>query len=132
MKLLYFNYLYTADPKSIGPIVQITELAKSLENFGHQVTLIFSGDGTGNPKISHIPYVSIRIRGFLKKLFSTYLHDPKQLALNIQRIYQERMIIKRETPDIIMARLEVYNFSSLLLSKMAHIPYMVFADSPLV
>lgn len=125
MKIVYFNYLYDRFGMSIGSTRKAEQLMKALSQLGHDIRIFwmkpesrFNGSALG------------QVKNTLKKRFSGYLHDPKQLASNIPYLIREYRILKHEKPDLVISRLDNYLFSSLLVCKLLRIPLVIEADAP--
>ncbi len=129
MKILYFNYLYDLYGVSIGSTIKAERLMTSLSEFGHNVQILWRkkqpAKNTGNNK-------KIETKEFFKKYLARYLHDPKTFLVNIKYIYEEYKLVNKHTPDLIIARLDLYLFSALLLAKLKKIPIIIEADAPCV
>ena len=52
--------------------------------------------------------------------------------MNLKYFIKEYKILQREKPDLIIARLELYLFSAVLLARLKGIPIIVEADAPCV
>jgi glycosyltransferase involved in cell wall biosynthesis len=76
------------------------------------------------------PTLSDKILDGLKPKLQRYLHEPKRLARNAPYLWQEYAILKRQKPDVLFNRLELYYFSGLWLSRLLDLPLIVEADCP--
>lgn len=127
MKILYFSYLYDVDGISLGAKVKALELLTPLEKLGHEVKICWLNrqpdSGESGPVVA---------RNFLKEKLSKYLHEFNQVLANIPYFIKENRIIKREKPDLIIMRMDVYKISALLLAKIHKIPLVVELDNPVV
>lgn len=127
MKIVYFNYLYDLYGISVGSTRKAENLMSDLSKLGNEVKIYW---------LKKQPKNNTKFRkqdnSFFKRLLSKYLHDLKQLLLNFKYIIKEFRIIAVEQPDLIISRLELYLFSSLLLSKLMKIPIIIEADAPCV
>ena len=126
MKILYFSYLYDLFGISIGSTIKAIELMKAMEKLGHEVKIYWR---KSQPKQNQ-NNGSVIEQKKAKKIFAKFLHDPKQLLSNLKYIPEEYLILKRENPDILISRLDLYLFSSLLVSKFRKIPILIEADAP--
>lgn len=125
MKIVYFNYLYDLYGISIGSTIKAKELMMELANCGHEVKIYWRKEQPSNNNTFRASS-----RAYLKNRFSKYLHEPNQILSNLSYLLQERKIIKQESPDLIISRLDVYIFSALLLAKIKKIPLLAEIDSP--
>lgn len=126
MKIVYFNYLYDLYGISIGSTIKAEELMASLEKTGHEVKIYWRKDQPS----SNNGTLRSSTRSYLKKRLARYLHEPNQVLSNLRYLLEENRIINRESPDLIISRLDVYIFSALLLAKIKKIPLIVEVDSP--
>jgi glycosyltransferase involved in cell wall biosynthesis len=129
MKIVYFNYLYDLYGISIGSTIKAERLMEALENEGHEIKIYWrkkqplAGDnGRSRPCF----------RDILKKRFSKYIHDIKLFLVNFISIFEEYKILKQEAPDLLIARMDLYVFSALFVSKILKIPIINEADAPCV
>ena len=127
MKIVYFNYLYDLYGTSIGSTRKAECLMSDLAEVGNEVKIYWLKRQAPNDQS-----LKMQVKNVFKKRLSKYLHDPKQLLSNIKYIFEEYRIIKNEAPDLIISRLDLYLFSSLLLSKLMKIPIIIEADGPVV
>lgn len=125
MKIVYFNYLYDRYGISIGSTRKAELLMDNLRKLGNEVKLYWLKKQPQNDQS-----LKIQARNLLKKKLSKFLHDPKQFLSNIKYLFFEYKILKKEMPDLIISRLEIYLFSSLLLAKLLKIPLIIEADAP--
>ena len=129
MKIVYFNYLYDLYGISIGSTIKAERLMEALENEGHEIKIYWRKKQpiSGEAERSHPS-----IRDILKKIFSKYVHDMKLFLVNFKYIFEEYKILKQEAPDLLIARMDLYVFSALLVSKLLKIPMINEADAPCV
>ncbi len=127
MKIVYFNYLHDLYDGSLGSTIKAIELMSALENQGHEVKSFWLNARSAGGDES-----SFSVRGSLKKRFDKYLHEPNQILRNIKYISEEIQILRKEKPDLIISRLDVYLLSTLVLSKLKRIPWLLEADAPAV
>ncbi|MFQ6116482.1 MAG: glycosyltransferase, partial [bacterium] len=125
MVITYFNYVWDIEGISAGAAIKAKELISSIKRLGHTVYLEWrtpQPDGTAT--------LTARFKESLKPKLKTYLHEPKKLALNFPNLVDEYLILKKQKPDILFTRLELYNFSSTWLSRWLNMPLVVEADCP--
>lgn len=127
MKIVYFNYLYDIYGVSIGSTIKAKELLSELQKIGHEVKIYWR---KRQPENSN--GFKKKTKNLLKKRLAKYLHDLKQLLSNVKYIFEENKILTKEKPDLIIARLDLYLFSAILLSKLRGIPIIIEADAPCV
>ncbi len=125
MVITYFNYLWDIDGISAGSAIKAKELIRALRELGHTVHLEWRTPQP-NGTVSLKEQVKNRIKPYLQK----YLHEPKRVALNVPNLLAEYRILRQQNPDVFFNRLELYNFSGLLLSQWLNLPYVVEADCP--
>ncbi|MCD6116158.1 glycosyltransferase family 4 protein [bacterium] len=129
MKIDYFNYLYDLKGISIGSYIKGLELMNALEARGHFVKKYW--------RLKHEPSPAQEgneqpVRTIIKKHLHRYLHETNQIVKNVRFYREECSIIKKDIPDILIARMESYLFSPRLIGKKANIPIIAEADSPVV
>ena len=128
MKIVYFNYLYDLYEGAIGSTIKAVELLNALEKQGHEIKQYWLNAKPENePEEQQLPS---KIKRNLKRFFDRYLHEPNQIFKNLKYIRREMTIVKREKPDLVISRLDVYLFSTWFVTRFYHIPWMVEADSP--
>lgn len=125
MVITYFNYVWDIAGVSAGAATKARELLRAIENLGHTTYLEWR---TPQPD-GHVT-VTEKLKESLKPQLQKYLHEPKKLALNLRYLAQEYRIIKKQNPDLLFVRLELYNFSNALLSRWLGVPLVVEADCP--
>ena len=125
MKIVYFNYLYDLYGISIGSTRKAEQLMRALSKIGNEVSVHWMKRQHSKPHD-----VRMQKRSRIKRWLATYFHDPKQLLANFYYVFKEWRILNREKPDVVITRLEMYLFSSLLLCKIKKIPVIVEADAP--
>lgn len=125
MVITYFSYLWDIDGISAGSAIKAKEFIRAMNDLGHTAHLEWR-----TPQPNGQVNVTEKVKESLKPALQKYLHEPKQLALNLPHLRAEYHILQRQRPDILFTRLEVYNFSGLWLSKWLDIPLVVEADCP--
>ncbi|MCG3121277.1 MAG: D-inositol-3-phosphate glycosyltransferase [bacterium] len=125
MVITYFNYLWDIDGISAGSAIKAKEFIAALNRAGHTAHLEWR-----SPQPAAQPTLSDKIRAGLKPQLQRYLHEPKRLARNAPYLWQEYAILKRQKPDVLFNRLELYYFSGLWLSRLLNLPLVVEADCP--
>lgn len=127
MKILYFSYLYDIKGVSAGSANKAVGFMGGLNQLGHDIKIFWRGD---EPVDSTNISIRNNMRSLLKKIFSKYIHEPKILLSNVRHIIQEKKIIEKENPDVVISRLSFYIFSSLFLCRKKNIPFIIEADHP--
>lgn len=128
MKIVYFNYLYDLYEGSIGSTIKAIELMDALARQGHTVNQYWLNE---NKDVSgYNQTAQSRLRSKLKKKLDKYLHEPNQILKNLSYVRRESRIIRREKPDLVISRLDVYLFSTWLVTRIFRLPWLVEADSP--
>ena len=127
MKIIYFSYLYDINGISLGAKIKALELLSELENLGHEVKIYWM-----NRQPAETNSLKTQTRQAFKGQFAKFLHEPNQILMNLKYFIKEWRIVKEEDPDIIISRLDVYKFSSLLISKLKKIPLIIELDNPVV
>jgi len=125
MHIAYFNYLYDLYGVSVGSAIKAMELMTAMRGAGHEVDVYWRKEGEGKPGRN-----GSGLRAVLKSRLARYLHEPSQLLRGMSYWRQEKKILRRSMPDILIARLETYIFSPVCLARRYHLPFIVEADSP--
>jgi len=116
--------LYDRFGISIGSTIKGIELMKALESCGHDVQLFWRREAeepaSGKPTT----------RDVLKRYLARFLHEPNQILRNLSDLKNEKKILKNQSPDLVISRLETYVMSSPFLASKMSIPLIVEADSP--
>ena len=127
MKIVYFNYLYDLYEGAIGSTIKAIELLNALESRGHEIKFYWLNAERKNGKNTLKLY---GYRKYFKKYFDKFLHEPNQIFKNGQYYFKEYKILKNEKPDLVISRLDVYLVSTLLVTRILRLPWVVEADSP--
>ena len=127
MKFVYFNYLYDLYEGAIGSTIKAIELLNALQSRGHEIKFYWLNAQVDN---GEAPAKLSTYKQHAKKYFDTFLHEPNQIAKNIRYIFKEYKIIKSEKPDVVISRLDVYLFSTLVVTRLLRLPWIIEADSP--
>jgi len=127
LKIVYFSYLYDIDGISLGAKIKAVELLSELENLGHEVKIYWM-----NRQPAETASLGTQTRQAFKARFAKVLHEPNQILMSLKYLIKEWKIVKKEDPDIIISRLDVYKFSSVIISKLKKIPLIIELDNPVV
>ncbi len=127
MRILYFNYMYDLWGVSLGSTIKAIELMKALRECGHEVKILWRREQQNFNNGNHAPHKPPRA---VKKFLAKFLHEPNQIFTNAKFYLEERDILKREKPDLLISRLEAYTISSIFLANKMKIPVIVEADGP--
>ena len=127
MKIAYFSYLYDIKGISAGSANKAIGFVGGLRALGHRVSMHWR---SAQPEEAPGKSMRLAVRSRLKKHLSNYVHDPKKLATNLIWLVQEYRILKREKPDILLLRSELYNVSGNLAAWMLGIPVVLEVDCP--
>ena len=125
MKIIYFNYLYDLYGISIGSTIKAIKLMTALKECGHEVDIYWRKEQPGDGKIG-----SVHARNHLKKFLAKYLHEPNQILKNVKSYFEEQQIIREQSPDLIISRLNAYSCSAPIAAKAAKIPFLLELDCP--
>lgn len=125
MVITYFNYVWDIEGVSAGAATKARELLGAIEKLGHTAYLEWR-----TPQPNGKVTVKEKLKESFKPKLQKYLHEPKKLALNLQYLAQEYRIIKKQEPDILFTRLELYNFSNIILRRWFDVPLVIEADCP--
>jgi glycosyltransferase involved in cell wall biosynthesis len=125
MVITYFNYVWDIEGVSAGAATKARELLRAIENLGHTTHLEWR-----RPQPNGVVTVKGQLKERLKPRLQKYLREPRQLLSNLPYLAQEYQIIKKQAPDILFTRSELYVFSNALLSGWLDIPLVIEADCP--
>ncbi len=125
MVITYFNYVWDIEGVSAGAATKARELLRAVENLGHTTHLEWR-----RPQPNGVVTVKEQLKERLKPRVQKYLREPRQLLSNLPYLAQEYQIIKKQAPDILFTRSELYVFSNALLSRWLDIPLVIEADCP--
>lgn len=118
--------MYDLYEGAIGSTIKAVEIMSALEKQGHNVKIYWMNKKPENDNGKF----SSRVHNSLKKRLDRYLHEPNQILKNLKHIFKENEIIKREKPDMVISRLDVYLFSTLVLTRIKKLPWLLEADGP--
>ncbi|MBN1481250.1 glycosyltransferase family 1 protein [candidate division KSB1 bacterium] len=121
MKITYFNYMADLYGYSIGSTIKALKLFQKLESIGHTIFFHWLGEFYGTREA---PQAEQRSPSLLRAFFFT----PRQILGNISQFFLERKIIKKENPEMLVARLDAFRFSALLVARLYHLPLVIEAD----
>lgn len=127
MKIIYFSYLYDIRGVSAGSANKAIGFMGALKARGHRAPIYWRSD---QPEDYEGISGRLKLRHKLKMVLSRYVHDPKKLLKNAKYLVEEYRILKREKPDALFLRPELYGFSAVLLARFFHVPVVVEADAP--
>lgn len=127
MKIVYFNYLYDLYEGAIGSTIKAVELLNALEKQGYEIKQYWLN---AKPDVGQLEsQLPSKAKNNLKRLFDRYLHEPNQIAKNLKYIVKEMAIVRKEKPDLVISRLDVYLFSTWFVTRFYRIPWIIEADS---
>jgi glycosyltransferase involved in cell wall biosynthesis len=127
LKIVYFSYLYDIGGVSAGSANKALGFVGGLRKLGHEVSIYWR---SVQPEDLKGVSMRMRIRNRLKNRFSKTIRDPKAVLMNLPNLFREYRILKREKPDLLFLRSEVYNFSANLAAKWLSIPVALEVDCP--
>lgn len=127
LKITYFSYLYDIKGVSAGSANKAIGFIEGLNAIGHHATIFWRMD---QPEDHEGGSVRLQIRRKLKFRFYRMMHDPKRLMKNIPFLFTEWGILRREKPDFLFLRSELYMFSAALAARLLGIPVVLEVDSP--
>jgi glycosyltransferase involved in cell wall biosynthesis len=127
LKITYFSYLYDIKGVSAGSANKAVGFIGGLNAIGHDATIFWQMD---QPEDHEGESVRHQIRRELKSRLYRVIHDPKRILKNIPFFFREWAILRREKPDILFLRSELYVFSAALVARLMGIPIVLEVDSP--
>jgi glycosyltransferase involved in cell wall biosynthesis len=127
LKIVYFSYLYDIKGISAGSANKALGFLGGLRRLGHDVRLYWR---ESQPEAYEGNTLRLRLHRGLKKRLSRTLHDPKTILKNGVFYIEDIRILRREKPDLLFLRSELYNVSAQLAARRLGIPVVLEADSP--
>jgi glycosyltransferase involved in cell wall biosynthesis len=127
LKIVYFSYLYDIKGISAGSANKALGFIGGLRTLGHAVNLYWR---EVQPEAFEGDAVRLRIRRELKKRLARTLHDPHTLFKNFGTVRKDLEILRREKPDLLFLRSELYNVSAQIAARRLGIPVVLEADCP--
>jgi glycosyltransferase involved in cell wall biosynthesis len=127
LKIVYFSYLYDIKGISAGSANKALGFLGGLRRLGHDVRLYWR---ESQPEAYEGNSIRLRLHRGLKKRLSRTLHDPKTILKNCVFYVEDYRILRREKPDLLFLRSELYNVSAQLAARRLGIPVVLEADSP--
>ncbi len=126
MHLAYLHYLYGRDTA----LHHVRQFAAAARELGHRVDVHAmnlapdaAGDG-GRPSLSG------RLRQALKRRFSRYLHDPKELYWNLRYVRKELALLRPEPPDVLLVRNHDLGVSCVPVARRLGVPLVLEVNAP--
>jgi len=127
LKIVYFSYLYDIKGVSAGSANKALGFIGGLRRLGHDVRLYWR---ESQPEAFEGSSIRLRIRRRLKERLSKVVHDPNTILKNCFVYFKDLEILRREKPDLLFLRSELYNVSAQLAARRLGIPVVLEADSP--
>lgn len=124
MRISYFNYHYDIDGITRGAAAQIRAIASGLERRGHQVDLHFRAAKQPGRREDF---------GGLKRItwLRRYGHVPRLLLRNLRLAHEERRILARFRPDVVLAVHFYCTVSALWAARRLKVPVVLFCETPM-
>jgi glycosyltransferase involved in cell wall biosynthesis len=119
MKVAYFAYI----DRKVGPYFHAVGFSSAFSKFVDRLCIIGIKDTDKMPN-----YNRPKALRLLKKLQPHITWDIKLILKNALRIPREYAILKREKPDIIILRYELYTYSAAVLAWLFKIPLIIEAN----
>lgn len=129
MHIAYLHYLYGRDT-ALHHVRQFAEAARGL---GHRVDVHAMnlapppGSAAGGARR---PSLKLRLRQGLKKRFSRYLHDPKELLWNWTYLRKEADLLGRDPPQALLVRSQGLAISCVEVARHFGIPLILEINAP--
>ncbi len=127
MKIVYFSYLEDIHGISIGSVTKAKEFLNGLRQLGHEIHIFWRSH---RPLRGGREELERRINSPYRKMLRRYFHEPKLLLSNVKHLIEENQIIKDIDPDVVITRLSLLKFSSVLLCQKMRIPFVLEIDNP--
>ncbi len=125
MHVAYLHYLYGQDTA----LHHVRQFAAAARELGHRVdvhamNLAPAGGGDGKTSLSG------RLRRALKRRFSRYLHDPKELYWNLRYVRRELALLRPEPPDVLLVRNHHLGVSCVPVARRLGVPLVLEVNAP--
>ena len=124
LRIAYLHYLFGADT-ALGHVEQFAAAARRL---GHQVDVramnLAPPDSHGNGDTQST------LRGALKRRFSRYLHEPKELFWNARYLAKETKLLSSLEPDVLLVRNQGFVASCAFVGRRLGIPMVLEMNAP--
>lgn len=126
MKICYIHYLY-GEQTGLHHVRQFAQAAREI---GHEVEVFGTHVGPEEPARGEKVSPWLRLRGHLKRLFSRYLHEPKELLWNALYIPREVELVRSAAPDVLLVRSAFHNYSCTKVADRLGIPLVLEVNAP--
>ena len=129
MHIAYLHYLYGRDT-ALHHVRQFSEAAREL---GHRVdvhAMNLAPPPAEPGKPGPPPSLKLRVRSALKKRFSRYLHDPKELYWNWAYYKKEKGLLQEDPPDALLVRSQGLAASCVWVARHFQIPLILEINAP--
>jgi len=123
MKIAYFSYVYGED----GGTVHTREFLNALTSMGHEVETLWQNQGPAGEERST---TWRRMRAVLKNRFSRWLHEPREVLLNVPFLLREFRFLRAVRPDVLIVRQSFAKISGVLLGRWLGIPTLLEVNAP--
>lgn len=130
MHIAYLHYL-TSDASGLHHVRQFAEAARGL---GHRVDIhpmnfhyLVEDEGEGSSQAPSLPQ---RLRGFLKRHFSRWLHEPKEFVWNFRYVKKEVELLSQDLPDLLLVRDHIPTASCVTTARRLGLPLVLEMNAP--
>jgi glycosyltransferase involved in cell wall biosynthesis len=125
MKIAYFHYIYGSGT----PLAHVNQFSEAARNLGHEVAVhamnLVQPSANGNGP-AHAP----NTRDRLKRQFSRYLHEPKELFWNMRYARLETEILKADRPNVAVVRSHNLTIAEVLAGRATGVPVVLEVNAP--
>lgn len=126
MRLAYLHYLVEGDTG----LHHVRQFAAGARRLGHQIDVcamnLAPGNGLGaDDRRGRTPW-----RARLKRRFSFWLHEPKEVAWNFLYIRSESRLLRRLRPDLLLVRDHLLTVSCVPVARRLGLPLVLEVNSP--
>jgi len=123
MRIAYFSYVYEKD----GGYIHTREFLSAMARLGFDVQVLWQNQA---PDAAGGGSARRRVRDVLKKHLSRWLHDIREILLNIPFGLRERRFLSRVRPDVVIIRQATSKVSGLLAAHSLSIPVILEINAP--
>jgi glycosyltransferase involved in cell wall biosynthesis len=124
LRVAYVHYLFGADMA----LRHVEQFAAAARRLGHQIDV--HGMNLAPPDSNGTGDVQSRVRGTLKRYFSRYLHEPKELLWNVRYAAKEIELLTAARPDVLLVRNQGLIGSSVYAARKLAVPVVLEVNAP--
>ncbi|MFQ5668415.1 MAG: glycosyltransferase family 4 protein, partial [Candidatus Binatia bacterium] len=125
MHLAYLHYLY-GDDTALNHVREFVQATRAL---GHRVDVYAMNLASGAEDCVRAP-MAARLRQWLKRRASRFLHEPKEVLWNPLYLKKELKLLRGAPPDVLLVRDHLLTASCVPLARHLRVPLVLEVNSP--